>query len=267
MKKLIALSALLFGAVCGFASPTVVFDNIPSTLPGNVASLGYQATQTDELGDQITLAGTDRLAHSATFTMSSWARQAQWPSVGDLTGFDHDVTLNFYGATSGYTPGPLLGSITQTFHMLYRPEGINPDGSGPWDDGAGHFYNGLAFNITFDLSSMNLVLPNTFVYGLAYSSGNYGTNPQGPGPWESLNFGLEGTSVAVGTDVDSDDLFWDTATAGWYTDGGTAGVGVFRKDTNWSGYAPMSRFQTVPEPGTWAALGLGGLALMRRRRN
>jgi len=266
MKKLVLMGVLVLATVLSNAAPTTVFDNLPTTLPGNVASLGYQATQTSELGNQVTLAGTQRLMSSATITMSSWARRAEHPTVGDATGFDLPVTMNFYGATSTYYPGAVLGSITQTFHMEWRPDGINSDGSGPWQGGNGNQWNGKAFNITFDLSSLNLTLPDTFVYGVAYSTGNYGSNPLGHGPWESLNYGLEGTSVSVGTDLDTDDLFWNTQTAGWYTDGGAAGTGIFRKDTVWTGYAPMVQFKAVPEPGTWAALGLGGLAVLRRRR-
>jgi hypothetical protein len=41
-------------------------------------------------------------------------------------------------------------------------------------------------------------------------------------------------AATVGTDVDTDSVFWNTSTAGEYADGGTAGVGIFRKDTGWT---------------------------------
>src|SRR5207248_4089929 len=41
---------------------------------------------------------------------------------------------------------------------------------------------------------------------------------------------------------DLDDVFWSTSTAGWYTDGGAAGVGIFRRDTAWAPYVPMASF-------------------------
>ncbi|MEO8104911.1 MAG: hypothetical protein ABI602_01075, partial [Candidatus Saccharibacteria bacterium] len=38
----------------------------------------------------------------------------------------------------------------------------------------------------------------------------------------------------VGHDDNADNVFWNTSFAGFYADGGTAGVGTFRQDTNWT---------------------------------
>lgn len=247
---LFGLSALALASV---ANADVVFDNIPDPLAGNYPSLGYQATSTQEFGNKITLAGGARLATDAVFTMSSWAKKSEHPSIGSATHFDHDITLNIYAAGPGDTVGALLGTKTQTFSIQYRPEVFG--------------FNGIAQNISFDLSSLSLNLPDTFIYGVAYNTETHGYNPMGtPGPWNSLNYGVVGSAPTVGTDVDADDVFWNTSFAGFYTDGGAGGVGTFRKDTAWTGFTPMAQFNAVPEPATMTALALGAAAMLRRRK-
>ncbi|RYD60787.1 MAG: hypothetical protein EOP84_36545, partial [Verrucomicrobiaceae bacterium] len=223
MKYTAVLATALLATV---AHADTVFDNLPAALPGNYPSLGYQATQTSEFGNRIGLGGTARLLNSITVGMSSWATGAPG------TTFTHDLTINIYGAGSGNAPGALLGTSTQTFTM-------------PYHDGTNGF-SGTAFLATFNLASLSLTLPDQIVIGLAYNTANYGANPMGSnGPWNSLNFGLIASAPTVGTDLDPDDVMWNTSTAGWYTDGGAAGVGVFRQDTNWTGYAPAIRVDAI----------------------
>ena len=250
------VAGLLLAGLAGQAFAGTVYSNIPAVLDHNYPSLGYQATQTDEFGDRINLAGTDRGLTSITVTLSSWARSEDY---GFATSFSHDLTLNVYDAGSGLLPGALLGTITQNFSILYRPVG--------WDR------NGIAQNVTFDFTSLGLVLPNSIVVGLAYNTQTYGANPIGSdGPYNSLNFAVNdavGGGITVGSNDDLDDVMWDTATAGWYADGGAGGVGIFRRDTNWTGYAPMIQVETVAVPLPTSALmgfGLLGLAAFIRRR-
>jgi hypothetical protein len=70
-------------------------------------------------------------------------------------------------------------------------------------------------------------VPAEFIYGIAYSTQSYGSLPMGAaGPYNSLNVGLLDTrdysgQPTVGTDVDTDAVFWNTLTAAWYSDGHT----------------------------------------------
>ncbi len=79
----------------------------------------------------------------------------------------------------------------------------------------------------------------------------WGYNPIGmPGPYESLNVGTAnvngaGVPPSVGTDVEPDATFWNTAVAGFYTDGGAGGVGIFRRDTDWLGFEPAVQFTAI----------------------
>lgn len=240
-----------------------IYNSIPGTLAGSYPSVGFQATQTAEFGDRVTFGGSNRDLSSATFTMVNWARyedynvggqyydQGQWAG----NGFTHSFTLNLYEAGTGTSHGALIASVTANHFIEYRPTG--------WA------FNGYAQNITFDLSSLGIVVPETVVWGLAYSTQTWGDNPLGVnGPYNSLNMGLNTAGdggVTVGS-TDLDTLFWDTSTAGWYADGGAAGVGIFREDSAWTGYNPMARFEAIPAPGALAVMGLAGLLGSRRRR-
>ena len=233
---------------------TIGYSNIPAVLNPNYPSLGYQATSTSEFGDRITFGGTERSLSTVKLTMSSWARSEDF---GNAVSYTHDLTLNIYDAGSGNTPGALLATKTSNFNILYRP--------------TGYTNSGIAFNVVFDMSSLNVTLPNSVVYGLAFNTANYGANPLGgSGPYNSLNFGLNGAvggGITAGSNNDLDDAFWNTSHAPFYTDGGVGGVGIFRRDTAWTPYVPMAEFSLVPTPGSLALLGLGGLAATRRRRS
>ena len=248
----VAVAVGAFALSVSAANATVIFDNTPSPLPGNVPSLGYEATQTTEFGNAITFAGSDRSLRNVQIVMSDWASQSDWPGVGDATGYDHPITLNFYNPGSGTSVGSLIASRTETVHV-------------PWHTANG--FNGVAFPVSFDFT--NVIVPNTVVFGLSYNTADYGTPPIGvAGPYNSLNYGLADVAPTVGTDVNPDDAYWNTSTAANYTDGGTAGVGIFRQDTNWTPYAAIIQVNAaaVPEPASLAIFGLGSLTLLRRRR-
>ena len=97
------LFLFLVGAMGAFSTPahaqatgTVVFDSIPSPIPGNVVSKGFQCCQTAELGDEITLEGdTPRRLGFVTVLMSSWSLHSNYPAM-DAAGYTHPITLNIY---------------------------------------------------------------------------------------------------------------------------------------------------------------------------
>jgi hypothetical protein len=245
----IALALIPLGGMVGadaavIAGNSVVFDASVSPLPGNIPSQGYQATQTAELGDAVQLAGTDRVLRSATVTMSDWALRSDYPSLPD-GGWTHPITFNVYnvvGSRASAAPGALIGSVTKVVTIPWRPA-ADPTNCAPsttaWYSAAeGKCYNGFAFNVTFDLSTIGTV-PNTIIYGIAYNTNTWGADPMSaPGPYESLNVGLRSDATPAPGDIEPDAVFWNTATAGNYSDGGTGGTGTFRRDTGWTPYTP-----------------------------
>ncbi len=265
MCSVVAAVALAGSAM---ADTTTIYNSISgeggvNVLDGSYLSLGFQATQTAEFGDRVTFGGTARTLQTATFTMVNWARYEDYNTGGQYygagqwagSGFNHSFTLNLYESGSGGSKGNLIASIAETKFISYRPTG--------WS------FNGYAQNISFDLASLNITAPNSIVWGLAYNTQSYGSSPLGVnGPYNSLNMGLNdyanGGVSAGSTDLDT--LFWKTATANWYSDGGAAGVNVFRQDSGWTGYNPMASFTAIPAPGAIALLGVAGL-VGRRRRN
>lgn len=233
-----------------FGTGTVVFDSIPNPQPYNVTSLGFQATQAAELGDEIRLeADTPRRAGYATVLMSSWSLHASYPTM-PAVGYEHPITLNIYVDDASAQAHQPVKSVTQNFVISWRPAADPGCTGGRWKAADGNCYNGFAFPIVFDLRHLNYDLPDQFIYGVEYNTNTWGYSPNNaPGPYESLNVGLnQNPPVGVGVDVNADALFWNTMTAAWYTDGGAGGVGTFRLDPNWTPYTPAVRFTTFAVP-------------------
>jgi hypothetical protein len=235
---------------CLLASVTV-FDSIPVPTPFNVPSQPFQAQQTAEFGDAITLAGTARKAVSVSVLMSNWAKHSTYPTMS-AAGFVHPITINLYSDDAhAVAHDPNLGSFTQNVVISWRPEAdpTCPDaGYGPgfgWRASDGNCYNGYAFPIT--LSLPGVTLPSTFIYGIAYNTQTWGYAPIGnDGPYTSLNVGTNTISgPTVGTDNNPDAVYWNTKTGSLYADGGAGGAGTFRLDTKWTGYVPAVRFTTT----------------------
>ncbi|MDB5169938.1 MAG: hypothetical protein JWN82_334 [Candidatus Saccharibacteria bacterium] len=242
------------------------YSTVPATMPGSFVSLGYQATQTSELGDYIQLGGTGtRIADSVDVSLTNWACENDATRLSteacltsDGSTYSHPVTLNLYNVdNSGTTPavGSLIKSVTKSVAVPYRPSydptncaasdpATNAPFGGKWYDSVtGTCTNGKAFTTSFDLSSYELTLPNDVIATVAFSTA-------GDGPFDSLNVSLASTGPTVGVDVDDNALFWNTSFAPNYTDGGAAGVGTLRQDDNWAPYTPVMQVNVLPVPST-----------------
>ncbi len=265
MAAMTVVGAAFSGGALG-APSSVVYDSTVSPLPGNLPSQAFQATQLGQFGDQVNLAGTARLLNKVTVTMSSWACQSGGVYSGDCASaagstFSMPITFNVYNvANDGQSVGSLIATRTQTFAIPYRPN-ANPAHCGgdatEWYNGQGCFH-GIANNITFDFSSMNVLLPNKVIYGVQYNTSGYGPHPYGYStacaianncPYDSLNVGLS-SQANVGSEVFPGELYQDSVTAGQYCDGGTGGTGAFRLDSPgnpcWAGYVPAVQFTASP---------------------
>jgi hypothetical protein len=238
----------------------VIFDNHPAVLPGNLPSLGFQATQTDEFGGAVTFAGTDRSAASATVTMSSWTCETGGWNTNDCAStpgatYSLPITFKIYNLGPSNTLGSVVATKTQVFDIPFRPsaDNVNCTGgnAGKWYNGSSCF-NGLAFNITFNFAGE--ALPNSAVLGISYNTTTWGYSPLGggPNPSDSLNVAVyPGSGPAVPALVgswvpDNDSVFWNTHTAANYSDGGAGGTGTFRRDTGWAGQLPAIQIVALP---------------------
>lgn len=264
----------LFVAIALFATATIasaqttVYNAVPNVLAPAYPSQPFQAQQTNEFGDYVQLAGTNRVLNSVTITMVTWAPQADpanvsycglFPALCSPTGWDHSFTLNIYGTPTGAAnirdvpAGPPIATVTQTKFVPWRPaeDPVNcptkdqPGYAYKWQAVPGpadtNCFNGFAYNVTFDMSSLNQLLPNDVVVGIVYNTQTYGPSPLGVGgPFDSLNVAVPNGNVAsVGTDDNTNNVFWNTETAFWYTDGGASGIDEFREDSNWTPYGTV----------------------------
>lgn len=243
----LALAVSLFGGVnAAQAAPpsaTTVYDAIPSPLPPNMASVGFEATSTSEFGDYVHLAGTDRVLNTVTVTMSDWALFSDFSSdsryAANSATWSHPITLNVYSKHLGINGAPdtLLATTTENITIPWRPAAYPTCAGGTaWRAGDGLCYNGIAFNAMFDLSSPSVTLPDDVIVGIAYNTADYGSTPtHAAGPYNSLNVGVPTDGAAtVGTDDNADNVFANSSWTGFYTDGGAAGVNIFREDTGWA---------------------------------
>src|SRR5690242_13553727 len=142
----VGLFAGLATTNAGAASyPPVTYSSIPSPLPGNVSSTGFEAASASELGNVVQLVQPGRLS-KARVVMSSWACQnGSWfahdcVTTGGAT-FTHSLTFNVYAVSNpGPNPsvGALLGSRTINATLPYRPSADNTNCTG---GNAGKWFN------------------------------------------------------------------------------------------------------------------------------
>ena len=266
----IGLVAAIVPATSVFAAPAApskVLYNSLAPAQGNIPSVGGQAYQFGQIGNEVTLTRTAKLA-TVTITMSTWGCQSGGWSTANCTTtpgakFSEPITLNIYRAPAtdpftqqdmpgNGTPGSIIASVTKTFSIPYRPSmnatkcsGSSPyDGLGAWFDATNQTCQaGMMTNISFTVSSLNISVPKTFVYGIAYNTTSYGTAPYGTGTacfnttqgcgYDLLNVGLSNdpANLNAGKDTYPGTLWWDTQTASNYCDDGNAGTGTFRIDS------------------------------------
>lgn len=262
---LIMTAAFLFTATIGatqiFAQDIIVYNSIPSPLPGNVQSIAFESAQVNEFGDRIQFAaGTGRNLTKVEQIMSSFACESgiYYPTGNCTTTpgatFSHPITLNIYNVGADGAVGTLLKSVTQTFAIPYRPSADNVnctgENAGKWFDGTA-CRSGLATPIVFNVGG--LTVPDQVIYGITFNTTNYGYQPIGASactttvemcPYDLLNVGLSGTNPpSVGINPDPTDVYWNTPIAGYYCDSGAAGFGVFRRDGScWTGLQPSVKF-------------------------
>jgi len=239
------------------ASSVLYNSTVTLSRVGNLPSEGGEAYAFAEFGNQITLTRAAK-ARTVVVTLSSWGCQSgTWTGDNCVTAagakFTEPITLNIYDAPAATTPptvvpGARILSVTKTFSVPYRPSAnatkCTGSSAGQWYDRAlGSCFNGLATNITFNLTSLNLSLPRSLVFGIAYNTSDYGYAPYGDStpchstsegcPYDSLNVGLsqDPTNLSRGTDPNPGTIFQNSPLAGEYCDGGAGGTSVFRLDS------------------------------------
>jgi hypothetical protein len=155
----------------------------------------------------------------------------------------------------------LIGSITQSFAIPFRPSGdvVHCTGGRWFDAASSTCFNGLANNVTFDLTTQHLTLPNQVIFGVAYNTSHFGYAPIGETPacytgsagcgYDSLNVALAdpATANSVGSNPAPNDAYQYTQ-YGSCTDGAIMPFGL--DPGCWTGFKPSVRFNAGNPPLT-----------------
>jgi hypothetical protein len=215
-RNTLAIVAVLVGALAltaGASARTVVYNNIVEPLPGNFASIGFEATSTAEFGGEVGLTPGTGKSPKVTVVMSAWACQEGNFSQGETCRtpkpkktFKYPLTLNIYSVGAGNAVGSLLGTATKEFKMPYRPSTsfacTQAGDPGAWSDaaapgvGAEKCFHGLAFPVTFK-PSVSAPLPEHVIISVAYNTSTYGAHPVGAAPCQSTSEGCYYDSLNV----------------------------------------------------------------------
>jgi hypothetical protein len=208
----------------------IIYSSIPKKLPGNVASVGPEAYAFREVGDGIVFApGAGGKIDDVTVILSSWGcKTGRWYSNDCSTPkgakFSQTITLKIYAIIDvGGVPtqGSLLGTVTKSFDIPYRPSADPVRCSatpGKWYSEKDKVcYNGLAVPIEFDFSSQRIAVPDRVIIGVAYNSSHYGPAPVGEAtacytssggcPYDSLNVSTDGAGARIGSVIDPNGIF------------------------------------------------------------
>jgi hypothetical protein len=225
-----------------FKSGTV-YDATPTSLPADVANIGFESTSTSELGDYIHLGGNGRTLGTVSMVMSTKAQYVDHAYdqryTSNTSTWTLPVTITIYGNTLNeiYQPGPVIATLTQNIAVPWRPAADSTCANQTyWRAADGACYEGKAFTAVFDMSSLGATLPNDIIVSASFSTGQHGYSPLGlPGPYDTVGVGVPtNQTVAIGTDHGTDALYWNTTDPITSTTGGT--VGLFNQNT---GRAPQ----------------------------
>ena len=239
----LAVAILAAGALlavsAGAAGAEVIYNNIPSPLPGNFASIGFAATSTTQFGGEIEVAGTARSNPTVTVVMSSWACQSGSWSEDNCSSprnktFKVPVTVRIYEV--GELAHPIV-TKTKAFKMPYRPsaEPVHCSGEflGTWyDEATNECFNGKAFPISFKLKLQRV--PKKAIVTFSY--------PTTSRPAQSLNVSISEPTehtLSLGADP-TQELFLDSTYSAMYCEG-ASDVGTFggSEGNCWEGYQPV----------------------------
>jgi len=216
------LIAALIGAAVPLslmASPAIampVYNNLPNKLPPGIASEGFEATATSQLGNVVELSKVHRGRRNprVTFALGDAACETgggETCASAKNSSYSWPVTVNLYNTGPGNSLGSLLATQTNSVSIPYRPsaspECATKGKPGEWfDKKTAGCYGGVVFKTSFSFTG--LTLPNEVIVGLAYNTQGYGAEPTGvPGPENYLGVAMVAGAPRAGANPRGEELF------------------------------------------------------------
>jgi hypothetical protein len=223
-----AIALLGIGAQAAAASSEVVYNSIPSPLPGNVPSYGMEAYSMSQFGADVALPQPSGAKKPVVnVLMSSWAcEQGNWveanctdPKPGKSFHWPVTLTLNSAGHIFTQTKKAKVPYRPPSSPVCAGPEFNSP---GSWYDAAENkCYHGIAFTVKFSFAKPDFVSNNTRLL-VSYNTSHHGPAPVGESAcnatsagcvYDSLNVGVTGPgAVTVGSNPEQDVIVnsaWD----------------------------------------------------------
>jgi hypothetical protein len=210
IAPILAAAAVLAMAAAADATPTTIYDNMPSSLPGSYPSLGYECCQVSEFGGEVEFAkppvGKVWKNPKVTAVLDVWACQEGNISNEDCktekgAKFEWPIRFSVYEVGPGNSVGTKIAAGSKVFKIRYRPS-VSPicnatqfDKGGWYDRKEGACYHGYATKITLPLKLAKL--PEKAIISIAYNTSNYGAQPQYPQPCNSEEQGCPYDSLNV----------------------------------------------------------------------
>ena len=235
------LIAALIGAALSLvlmASPAIampVYNDLPNKLPPSVASEGFEATSTSQLGNVVELSKIHRGRRNprVTFALSDAACETgggETCSSAKNSSYSWPVTVSLYNAGPGNTLGALLATQTNSISIPFRPSAspacATKGKPGEWfDKKTAGCFSGVTFKNSYSFAG--LTLPNEVLVGLAYNTQDYGAEPTGvPGPENFLGVAMVAGAPRAGANPRGEELFVSSIWPQMYC-GSSERLGVF----------------------------------------
>jgi hypothetical protein len=267
IAMLVATALCAGAAASASATLTNIYNNIPTPVPGNVPSEGFECCSASEFGGQVEFASGTWKNPKVTILMSSWAcQEGSWFGENCLTvkgaKFEVPITVSLYEVGPGDAPGAKIAAASKVFKIPYRPSVSTickqtQNAKGGWyDKKEEHCYNGYAAKIAIQLKVAKL--PAKAIVSVAYNTTHYGYQPRGesepcytgPGgcPYDSLNVGAK-SALAEEAYPLPDFAYINSTSAEEYcgssTTLGTFGISGSNGNPCWNGFQPSFRVDAV----------------------
>jgi hypothetical protein len=228
---LAATPALASPSASGGGSGQAGYNAIPAKVTGNVPSVGFEATQTAEFGDEVALGGGGKSLRSMSVVLSSWGCESgTWQAGCETTPgttFDVPITFTVY-ADDGGSPGAVLASKVENVTVAYRPTASDRCTNGKWYNSKDRTcYSGVPQTVTVSFDGTVTLSEHVF-WSVSYNTTHAGRAPVGESAscygetggcgYDSLNVGAWSAPNAPfsGTDLDTDLAFVNgSMDSGW----------------------------------------------------